>query len=261
MRRTAVLFAFVALFTGSAFAQPKMIPRPEDHLEPDGSVLGGSDFMADYASKLRDVLHAAYEPDVTVRMIAQPSFVPEYAVGLRGGKTIGKGDFKTFIPGAPYRIFGLSPAASVWTYPTIAMLKSGQIRAIGKNAGQQQKEEIEKAQASVPANPRDLKVSQCETGISDALGGRIVEVWHKMLMRTRYSQKNMNGADGATYNFSMYVRGHGPISGNVWSPDRNSSTGTLVALANAMYDVCNKEKGASANQVEKLTAELEQRLK
>jgi len=261
LRRIASLIALAALLAGSASAQPNMPPRAEDHLEPDGSILGASAFLADYDVMLRDVLHAAYARDVEVRMIAQPSFVPEYAVGLRGGKTIGKGDFKMVVAGPPYRIFALSPAASVWTYQSIAMLKSGQTRMVGENAQQLQKKEIERAQASVPANPRDLKVSQCEIGIDDALGGRIIEVWRKMLMRTRYSQQNMNGADGATYDFSMFVRGVGPLAGKVWSPDRDSSTGALVALSGEMYGICTKKKDASMAQLEKLTAELEARLK
>jgi len=81
-----------------------------------------------------------------------------------------------------------------------------------------------------------------------------------MLMRTRYSAQYAGGLDGAFYNFSMDVRGLGPISGKVWSPDRNSSTGTLVALASEMYGICTRQKGASKDSLEKLTAELERRL-
>lgn len=260
MRLSAVLI-ITALLSGLALAQPPQVPpRVEDHLEPDASILGGRDFMAHYDLMLRDVLHSAYDQDVALRMIAKPSFIPEYAVGLRGGKVVGKGDFKMVIPGAPYRIFGLAPAASVWTYESIAALKNGASRMVGDNPQQLQKKEIERLRATVQENLHDLKVTQCEADISDALGARVVEVWHKMLMRTRYSQQNMNGTDGATYDFSMFVRGSGDISGHVWLPDRNSSTGTLVTLANEMYGICTKKKDASMDRLEKLTAELEHRL-
>jgi hypothetical protein len=261
VRWTANLIALAVLLAGAASAQPDTIRRAEDHLEPDGSVLGGGAFMADYDTMLRNVLHEAYERDVVLRMVAMPSFIPEYAIGLRGGKTIGKGDFKTVIAGPPYQIFGLSPVASVWTYQSIAMLKSGQTRMVGDNAQQLQKKEIERAQASVPANPRDLQVNQCEIGISDGLGDRITQVWRKMLMQTRYPQQYSGGADGATYHFSMFQRGVGDLSGHIWLPDRDSSTGTLVTLADEMYGICTKRKDASMDNLEKLTAELEHRLK
>ena len=255
------LFAIFAavLFAGPVLAQPQTLPRPEDHLEPSHSVLGGG-FKTSYEFMLRDVLHAAYEPDVQLRMVGQPSFIPEFAVGLRGGKTIGKGDFKSVVGGAPYRIFGLTPAASVWIYESIASMKRGAASATDEKSRALTLKSVEKLQASVPADIRDVKVARCEMDISDVLGDRITQVWRKMLMRTRYSQQNLNGTDGAFYDFSMFSRGLGDLSGHVWLPDRNSSTGTLVALANAMYRVCTKQKDASMEKLEALTAELERRL-
>jgi hypothetical protein len=252
LRKRAALIVLAALLAGPALAQPPMRLRAEDHLEPDGSILGGGAFMASYDLMLRDVLHTAYEPEVALRMVAQPSFIPEYAVGLRRTSQYSRG--------APYRIFGVTPTISVWTYQTIAMLKHGEVKVVGDKDQDLQKKEIAKLQSSVPTNPHDLKVTSCETGISDGLGGRIVEVWRKILMPTRYSARYTAGADGANYDFGMMVPGLGPISGHVWSPDRNSSTGTLVALANQMYDICVKNKDANMEQLEKTIAELEHRL-
>lgn len=252
MRRAATLIAIAALLASSAFAQPQTPPRVEDHLEPDGSILGGSAFMASYDLMLRNVLHTAYEPEVVLRMVAQPSFIPEYAVGLRRTSQYSRG--------APYRIFGLTPATSVWTYQSIAMLTRGEVRMVGEKSQDLQKKEIARLQASVPTDPHDLKVTFCETSIGDGLGGRIVEVWRKMLMRTRYSAQYTAGTDGANYDFGMMVPGLGPISGKVWLPDRNSSTGALVTLADQMYGLCAKKKNASMEQLEKITAELEHRL-
>jgi len=139
------------------------------------------------------------------------------------------------------------------------MLKNGSVRILDDPNQKAKKKEVARLEASVPSDPNNLKVAYCETNVSDVLGGRIVKVWRNMLMRTRYPQKNMNGADGVTFHFSMSA--FGPLSGQVWSPDRNSNTGTLVALANEMYGICTKRKDASMGNLEKLTAELEHRLK
>jgi hypothetical protein len=251
VRQIAGLVALIALFASSAAAQPKMPLRAEDHLEPDSSILGGSAFMASYDMQVQRTFREAYGFDVAVRMVALPSFVPEYAVGLVSKAKSGWS--------GPYRIFALTPAASLWTYQIIAMLKDGSVRILDDKGQKEQKKEIARLQASVPSNPDNLKVARCEADISDALGGRILKIWRAMLMRTRYPQQNMNGADGVAYHFSMSA--FGPLSGKVWSPDRNSSIGTLVTLADEMYDICTKKKDASMDQLEKLTAELEHRLK
>src|SRR6201999_3229424 len=108
------LLFLAALLASPAAAQHRR--HAEDHLEPEQSVLGGTDFSTGYDALVRDLLHDAYGRDVEARMVAVPSFVPEYAVGLRGGKLVGKDDFKTVVKGPPYRIFVLSPQAQIWTY-------------------------------------------------------------------------------------------------------------------------------------------------
>src|SRR3569833_1473600 len=112
--RSKYLLFLAGLLASPAAAQQRW--QPEDHLEPELSVLGGTGFLSGYDTLVRDLLHDAYDRDVEVRMVAMPSFVPEYAVGLRGGKTVGKGDFKMTIRGAPFCIFVLSPQEQNWTY-------------------------------------------------------------------------------------------------------------------------------------------------
>jgi len=255
MRWLAILVAFTTQLSGFALAQPQQAPGAEDHLEPDGSILGGDAFMAGYELQVARKLKEAYGPGVVVRMVALPSFVPEYAVGLASKAQYGKR--------APYRIFALAPAASLWTYQSIAMLKNGSVRELGnqnQSAEKAQKEEIARLESSVPRDPDDLKVNRCEIDINDALGNRIIEVWRKMLLRTHYPERNMMGLDGATYHFGIAAPGTGLLTGKIWSPQQDTANGTLVALADTMRAVCQKEKGASEMQLEKLTAELEQRL-
>jgi len=105
VRVTFIFVALAALFAGSALAQPQM-PRTEDHLEPESSILGGSAFMTGYEMQVQRTLKKAYGFDVAVRMVALPSFLPEYAVGLVSKAKQGWS--------GPYRIFALTPAASLW---------------------------------------------------------------------------------------------------------------------------------------------------
>lgn len=256
--RDKALSLLVALLIAPALARAQPAPR-EDHLEPETSVVGGTAFLSSYDALLSDLLHDAYNLDVEVRMLAIPSFSPEYAVGLRDGKTVGKGDFKATTRGAPYRIFVLSPSAKIWTYESIAALKRGQEKAFDWNGNSRQKEAIAREEAKVPADPHDLKIDRCDAAISDGLGDRIVRLWGKVALATHYSAQYSNGLDGISYHFSAVVSKAGLLAGQVWSPPRDSVTGTLVALADTMRAVC--EKKASEAQLEGLTAELEQRIK
>jgi hypothetical protein len=231
MRQAAALVTIAALLACSAHAQPTTPLRAEDHLEPEGTILGGGFIDSKYDTALREALGEMFESDIAARMIAMPAFFPEYAVGLRKAG---------FAKETGYRVFALALTEKLESIEPVTIDNSGRLLA--------------------PSFPWKRKLARCETSISDELGSRITEVWRKMLMRTRYSALYTAGTDGARYDFSMDVRGLGPISGKVWLPDRNSSTGALVALANEMYGICAKKKDASMEQLEKNTAELEHRL-
>jgi hypothetical protein len=263
MRNKGFLILAAALLASPAAAQQR--GQPEDHLEPESSILGGTAILSGYDGLVRDLLHDAYDMSVDVRMVAMPSFIPEYAVGLRSYETTGAGALKAIARGTPYRIFVLSPEAQIWTYESIAMLKRGQ-EHVGtwsdKNLDSQQaiqKKEIARLETKVPANPHDLKIDRCETDISGVLGDRIVQVWSKILLATRYSAQYSTGLDGASYHFSAVIPKAGVLAGQVWSPDRDSATGSLVTLADTMRAVC--EKKATMTELDQLTTELEQRLR
>ena len=256
MRNKILLIFAAVLLAAPAAAQPRF--QREGHLEPEGSILGGTDFLSGYETIVRDLLHDAYDRSVDVRMLALPSFHPEYAVGLRSYETIGTGELKTIRRGSPYHIFVLVPEAQIWTYQTIAMFKNGQEFAVGKDSKSANQQEIAKLQNSVPADPKDLKINRCEVNISDVLGDRIVKAWNTMLLATRYSVNNPIGLDGVGYYFSDFSSKAGPMAGQVWSPDRDSKIGTLVTLADTMRAVC--EKKATMSDLDQLTTELEQRL-
>jgi hypothetical protein len=248
-RPAAILLATLLLIRPTMAQSP---PRAEDHLEPEASILGGDAFMSGYESLVQRTLKDAYGSDVVVRMVALPSFAPEYAVGLASKAQAGKA--------APYRIIAANPAVSMWTYVSIAMLKNGGVKILGDQNQKAQREEIARLEASVPRDPDDMKVNHCQADIADALAGRIVDVWRKMLLHTRYSVHNGNGLDGTTYHFGIAAPGTGQLAGKVWSPERETATGAFVQLADTMRAICQKENGASEAQLEKLVAELEQRL-
>lgn len=252
MHRIAAATLYLALLATPGLAQPQPAPRAEDHLEPEDSILGGDAYSAGYEALVQGKLREAYGFDVVARMVALPSFVPEYTVGLASKTKNGKA--------APYRIFVLAPVASLWTYQSIAMLKNGSVRVLGDQNQSALKQEIARLESSVPRDPDDLKVNHCQTDISDTLGNRIVEVWRKMLQHTHYSARNMNGTDGATYHFGIAAPGTGLLAGKVWSPERDTATGALVELADTMRAVCEQKKDTSEADLEKLTAELEHRL-
>jgi hypothetical protein len=262
MRNSRLLILAVLLLAAPAVAQPQW--RPEDHLEPEASVLGGTGFLSRYDGLVRELLRDAFDTSVDVRMIAMPAFGPEYAVGLRSFETIGTGQFKSIRRGAPYHIFVLAPRVQIWTYESIAMLKSGQERELRwdhRNDNSQQdiqKKKIAELQAKVPADPHDLNMDRCETDISNVLGDRIVAVWRKMAMNTHYAGQFQAGTDGASYHFAAFVPNSGQLAGQVWLPPRDSATGALVTLADTMRAVC--EKKATMSQLDQLTTELEQRL-
>lgn len=257
MRNKHLLILAAMLLVSPAAAQQRW--QPEDHLEPEGSILGGTAFLTNYDMLVRDLLHDAYDMSVDVRMVALPSFVPEYAVGLRSFETTGTGAVKAIARGAPYRIFVLSPEAQIWTYESISSLKRGQEQAFDKIGNSRQQAAIAELEAKVPTNPHDLKIDHCEAGISGVLGDRIVQLWGKMLLATRYSAQYSAGADGVSYHFSAFVPKAGMLAGQVWSPNRDSATGTLIQLADTMRAVC--EKKATVTELDQLTTELEQKLR
>jgi len=231
VRRTASLIALITVFASTALAEPKMISRAEDHLEPDASALGGGRGSPKYDMELREALGEAFFSETAIRMIAMPAFVSVYAVGLRkmGAAT-----------DTPYHVVALTLANPMKAIQPVTVDNSGNLHA--------------------PPLPWKQDVTRCEISISGKLGDRIVEIWRKMLMRTRYPAQYTSGVDGAVYEFSMFVRGLGDIAGHIWLPDRNSSTGALVTLGDELYGICTTRKDASMDQLEKLTAELEHRL-
>ena len=68
MRWLAILVAFTTQLSGFALAQPQQAPGAEDHLEPDGSILGGARpyFRPMPAQGLLDFMNALHKQGLSV---------------------------------------------------------------------------------------------------------------------------------------------------------------------------------------------------
>ena len=66
--------------------------QANEHLEPEYSQFARAGLppsatsLRPYHEIVISVLDGAFEPDVTARLIAMPSYTPEYALGIRGRK-------------------------------------------------------------------------------------------------------------------------------------------------------------------------------
>ena len=237
-----------ALVAGMFFIGPTNVAA-NDHLVPEESALSGDpNDIQDYKALVASSFARVYQSDIAVRMIALPSFHPEYAVAMEHGDD------------NIYRILVLKPAVMLWSYPVLGMMKSGQIKvakdAFGKNAVadptfRKDNEGIAKLEAKLPPDPRDVKIDLCEKEIDKSLAGRIIDVWMGVTYRTRYDMPvvDKNGiqtvrihADADVFHFS--ASGWDAPAGQIADPDPQSDPGRLLAVATAMQAYCARpEKG------------------
>ena len=81
-------------------------------------------------------------------------------------------------------------------------------------------ESIWDSRASNNGQTNEIKVSRIDRSISLDLAVAIQRVWGKALQLTRYASGSHGGYDGATYQFSVWVRGLGIMQGETWTPQR-----------------------------------------
>lgn len=82
----------------------------------------------------------------------------------------------------------------------------------------------------------DVHVERLSAPIDFETADLLEQVWWKMLGRARYSEELDGGVDGVRYHFAHW--GPGTLrTGEVWSPEEGSRTGTLVMLGEEMKDL------------------------
>jgi len=223
--------------------------RAEEHLQPEGSVLGGSAVSPYYDIMVADAFRDAYAPGVKLRAIIEPSFAPEEAVYL-------------VQDGSQYQLATLKPAIQFWSYESLDMMKRGEVLKIEGNDfehGVEPDKEIEELQKALPKDFHDVKISRCTAPVETGLAKRIIAAWHAVLLETRFAQsgdKQVVVSDGVQIHFADSAE-YPPLSGWTDWASENSKPYLLWELALAMQDYCDKQ---DASALERATAALEARI-
>jgi hypothetical protein len=224
----------------------------DEHLVPERSVFANTanTFLLEYDTMVVSALEEAFTRDVRVRAIVQPSFQPEYAVGIKQREN-------------GYRVFCLRPEIQLWAYETLKMMKAGSIRNLGSiissRTASETREEIEKLEASLPANFRDVTIKSGDVEIAPDLAHLLVAAWETMLRQTRYDKAGRLGFDGVSYHFSMRSD-YQDLAGYVWSPPPASTTGLLVEVVETMRLVCDSDVSNIGDQLRAHAEALRSRL-
>jgi hypothetical protein len=197
---------------------------------------------SEYPSLLREVLKDAFQPEVTLRAIVEPSFAPEYAVGLQQ-KMNG------------VEVFAIEPSRQVWGYIFLGMLRRGQAEAETAYERQATSEYIAEIEARLPANPADLPVSYCSMPIDGGIALLVEEAWKAMLEPIASDGQPLFNPDGTTYRFSMEI-GDRRLAGQARSPDAGTRPGKLAKLAEAMRDYCRSRSVKDERRIAKLAESL-----
>ena len=243
---------WLVLLSASLLASPA---SSQDHLTPEHSVIGGDDFDIDYESMVREVFHEAYARNVMLRMVEEPSFSPEFAVGIKQDK------------GAS--IFAISSDKELGSYDVLKGMKDGLANAPNKKA---QQDAIDRLSATLPKDYHDVRLHRCQIGIDSDLAARITKVWRNVLLETQYVQplKGPDGkekdietinVDGVTFHFFLRDTS-GLLAGQTWSPSDNKPA-MLVEIAETMAEYCDsKDKKVLAKlsgNVDALAAKFQDR--
>jgi len=218
-----------------------------DHLEPEDSIYSGvAPFQPGYDRAMVASFADAFKADVEASAIVQPSFEPEFAVGVKQDAD-------------GYRIFYQEASQQLWQYSVLEMMKRGEITSADANGKSTTAEDIAKLEKSLPPNPKDVKINRCEYAIDSDLGAKIVDDWRRMLLGTRYAKRPRMGIDGTFYHF-FAKSGYQGMAGKTWSPDPATATGMLAQLADSMKTLCTTKRDLTLREVEKLTGALASKL-
>jgi hypothetical protein len=200
------------------------------------------------------VMKDAYSPNVLIRMVTIPSFIPENAVGLVTTRPYGKGP--------PYRIFAVMPSKSLWIslqhYQSFQNMKRGNGKIFNRDGVDITAAELKRREFSPPHNPADIPVKRCQIDIDNSLAQRITRLWLKVLSGTRYPR--VEASDAPTFHFA-YTGPAGAFAGRSGSPGPDNIIPSLVSIADSMRDLCMSNTAQDHDQLIKATADLENKLR
>jgi len=139
MERRIAIGCILAALSVSSVAQNRLAP-----------VETKKESLEAYQDQVRLVLRDAWSPDVKARLIVQPSFQPETAIGLReNGKSL--------------ELFVIQPTQHIWRYQLLDMMKNGQIQTLGPSGQSQQEAEIKKLEASLPKRVEQIPLNAAKS--------------------------------------------------------------------------------------------------
>lgn len=161
MKYAAPLFLAFLFCTTTALAA--------DHLKPEDSIYSGGSFEPGYDQAMVASFEDAFADDVLDRVIVQPSFETEFAVGVKEDKD-------------RYRIFYQEVSEQLWQYTVLDLMKKGQITSVGDNGKSTTQDDIAKLEKSLPPDPKDVKVNRCEYDIDPAFGAKLAGAWADVLL-------------------------------------------------------------------------------
>jgi hypothetical protein len=218
-RFLALLFA---LYAPLALADEHLVP--EDNQFTRAALPNGQGSLAPYYEMVLTLMGQAYTPDVKVRVIVMPADAPEYAIGVREKD-------------GAYSIFHVALKAQIWKYEALKDVKDLDLDDVRRSLGADVANMIAEMKASVPEDFHDVETLACDVPIDAALGARIVDLWHRMLLRTHFAPVRDLGPAGTDYHFSMRGTGQS-LSGKAWEPPPESEAGRFVSITRTMRDVC-----------------------
>lgn len=202
------------------------------------------DFEIAYQKNIQTVLNEAYADDVIVRMIGEPSFFPEYAVGLR--KTV-----------AGIFIFGVRSKIQIWAFQSRDQeLKDARACDTAKHpdcVG------YRKYLEAMPADIHDIGVERCEISVPSEVATHIENAWRLSLATAGEGGDDRVGVDGEFYYFAMNDSGR-YLGGKVWTPDANSLPGMLVTLGLDMQNLCTGKNNLTITKIDGEASALVQKV-
>ena len=204
--------------------------QANEHLEPEYSQFARAGLppsatsLRPYHEIVIEVLEGAFDADVRARLIAMPSFTPEYALGIREAN-------------GSHKIFHLASRSQLWSYENLKTLR--EIVDAGGLPGQETNiaEAIAEYESRLPDDYHDVESDYCEIEIPSELAEDLLAIWERVLLETRYGDQEPVGRDGTDYHFSMSASGV-VMAGKVWSPDPQSKTGAMVSITETMKNLC-----------------------
>ncbi len=219
-----------------AIALIGQVVQAQDRLEPETGVL--AEARDEYSEEIRQVFRAAYAADVELRVVVVASFDPEAVVGIR--KT--EEGFEAFV---------MTPSSAIADLERVRTYESGQVTVFdrdGKEIPLEKDATFQELKRRTPTDVGKITVQTKVVPIPEPLVKRISKVWEDMLLDVRYPDQDPDfiyiRVDGTKYHFSMWVPARGILSGQTWSPEKQTKTAALVDLAFALRQYANKEVDA-----------------